>query len=69
MLHVKDLCLCGRRMHVVNGRVTSFWADAWCDQYLLKDRFPGIQEICMERTITVAEASNLNWRFFPLGDG
>jgi hypothetical protein len=47
MLQVKQIYLKGRRMKVGNGRDTSFWCDAWCDQIPLKDRFPEIFDICI----------------------
>jgi hypothetical protein len=63
MLHVKKIYLCGRRMKVGDGRDTSFWCDSWCDQIPLKDRFPGIYDICIEQNVSVAEAADMHWNF------
>jgi hypothetical protein len=51
-------------MQVGNGRNTSFWGDVWCDQSPLKDRFPEIYDICIEQSVTVADAAAMNWSFF-----
>jgi hypothetical protein len=40
MQKIKSLYLSGRRMKVGDGRLTSFWHDAWCDKVPLKDSFP-----------------------------
>jgi hypothetical protein len=42
MQKVKDIYLCGRRMQVGDGKMTSFWCDAWCGLSPLKDTFPAI---------------------------
>jgi hypothetical protein len=63
MLQVKQIYLKGRRMKVGNGRDTSFWCDAWCDQIPLKDRFPEIFDICIEQNVIVAAAATMNWNF------
>jgi hypothetical protein len=63
MLQVKQIYLKGRRMKVGDGKNTSFWCDAWCDQTPLKDRFPEIFDICIEQDVTVAAAANMNWNF------
>jgi hypothetical protein len=60
---VKDLYLCGRRMQVGNGELSSFWGDAWCGHCPLKDTFPDIYNICNEQMITLAGAAALGWRF------
>jgi hypothetical protein len=60
---VKDLYLCGRRMQVSNGELTSFWGHAWCGHCPLKDSFPDIYNICNEQMITLAGAAALGWRF------
>jgi hypothetical protein len=51
LLHIRDIYLCGRRMTVGNGRITSFWRDAWCGHSSLKDEFPEIYEICNVKTL------------------
>jgi hypothetical protein len=66
MMQVKHIYLRGRRMQVGNGRNTSFWGDVWCDQSPLKDRFPEIYDICIEQSVTVADAAAMNWSFFFL---
>jgi hypothetical protein len=63
MQQMKQIYLSGRRMKVGNGRNTSFWWDAWCDQIPLIDRFPEIFDICIEQNMTVADAANMNWNF------
>jgi hypothetical protein len=50
-------------MKVGDGRDTSFWCDSWCDQIPLKDRFPGIYDICIEQNVSVAEAADMHWNF------
>jgi hypothetical protein len=50
MLQVKHIYLKGRRMKVGNGRTTSFWGDAWCDQLPLVERFPDIYNMRMNKT-------------------
>jgi hypothetical protein len=49
MLQVKHIYLKGRRMKVGNGRSTSFWGDAWCDQLPLVERFPDIYNMRMNK--------------------
>jgi hypothetical protein len=63
MLKVRDLYLCGRRMRVGNGLLTSFWGDSWCSTSPLKDMFPVLFDICNEQNITVAGAADMGWRF------
>jgi hypothetical protein len=63
MQKIKSLYLSGRRMKVGDGRLTSFWHDAWCGKIPLKDSFPEIFHICNEQDITVAAAANLGWNF------
>jgi hypothetical protein len=63
MQKVKDLYLCGRRMQVGDGKLTSFWCDAWCGLNLLKETFPDIFDICNEQDITVVGAATLGWNF------
>jgi hypothetical protein len=62
MLHVKDLYLCGRKMQVGDGTRTHFWGDSWCGHSPLKDKFPGLFEICNDQDITVAKAASKSWR-------
>lgn len=59
MLLVKDFYLCGRRMQVSNGEMTSFGGDAWCSDRPLKDIFPDICNICNVQMITVAGTTAL----------
>jgi hypothetical protein len=60
---VKQIYLKGRRVKVGNGKNTSFWCDAWCDQTPLRDRLPEIFYICIEQDVTVDDAANMNWNF------
>jgi hypothetical protein len=63
MMTVRDIYLCGRRMRVGNGLLTSFWGDSWCSISPLKDMFPVLFDICNDQKISVAEAAVLGWRF------
>jgi hypothetical protein len=63
MQKVKDIYLCGRRMQVGDGKMTSFYCDAWCQFNPLKDPFPDIFDICNEQNVTVADAVALGWNF------
>jgi hypothetical protein len=62
IMQVKSLYLCGKRMHVGNGRMTRV-CDAWCGHSPLKDKFPEIYNICREQNITVAAAAAMDWGF------
>lgn len=63
MLQVRDIYLCGRRMKVGSGALTSFWGDSWCSISPLKDMFPVLFDICNDQSVTVAEAAVVGWRF------
>jgi hypothetical protein len=65
MLKVKSVYLSGMRMrmHVGDGKLTSFWYDAWCSTHPLKEIFPDIFNICNEQGMTVTEAAVLGWNF------
>jgi hypothetical protein len=63
MLKIRDIYLCGRRMKVGNGILTSFWGDSWCSTSPLKEMFPVLFDICNEQSVTVAEAAAMGWRF------
>jgi hypothetical protein len=47
MQKVKSLYL-GRRMHVGDEKLISFWHDAWCSTHSLRETFPNIFNICNE---------------------
>jgi hypothetical protein len=63
MMQVRDIYLCGRRMKIGSGTLTSFWGDSWCSISPLKDMFPVLFDICNDQKITVAEAAAMRWRF------
>jgi hypothetical protein len=50
-------------MKMGDGKLTSFWHDAWCSSHPLRDSFPDIFNICNEQNMTVAEAAALGWNF------
>jgi hypothetical protein len=50
-------------MQVGDGKMTSFWCDAWCGINPLKDSFPETFHICNEQSITVVDAVALGWNF------
>jgi hypothetical protein len=56
---IKDIYLAGRRMQVRDGRMTSFWQDAWCGSIPLRDSFPEIFHICNEQNVIVADGAAL----------
>jgi hypothetical protein len=49
MLQVRDIYLCGRRMKVGSETLTSFWGDSWCSISPLKDMFPVLFDIAMNK--------------------
>jgi hypothetical protein len=51
MQKLRDIYLSVRRMQVGNGKLTSFWCDAWCGSNPLKDSFPDIFHICMNKVL------------------
>jgi hypothetical protein len=57
MLQVKEIYLCGRRMQVGSGTLTSFWRDSWCSISPLEDMFPDLFCIYSEQKITVDGAA------------
>jgi hypothetical protein len=63
MLQVRDNYLCGRRMQVGSGTLTSFWGDSWCSTSPLKDMFPDLYNIRNEQKTTVAGAAAMGWTF------
>jgi hypothetical protein len=46
-----------------DGKMISFWCDAWCGLSPLKDTFPIIFNICNEQSITVVNGATLGWNF------
>nr|GEU39042.1 RNA-directed DNA polymerase, eukaryota [Tanacetum cinerariifolium] len=43
------------RIKVGNGNSTSFWVDKWCIEGVLKDRFPRMYALELDKNVTVAD--------------
>nr|GEX64311.1 hypothetical protein [Tanacetum cinerariifolium] len=50
---------------VGNGNSTSFWVDKWCIERVLKDRFPRIYALELDKNVTVADKLS---RLAPIND-
>jgi hypothetical protein len=50
-------------MNVGDGRLTSFWHDAWCSSHPLRVSFTDILNIRNEQAMTVSDAAACGWNF------
>jgi hypothetical protein len=48
-------------MVVGNRNSTDFWNDAWCGSSPSYDKFPQLNDICLQQHLIVAEAQS-QWR-------
>lgn len=53
LLKIKHIYLQGRKMIVRDGKLTSFWYDAWLYDDSLFDLFPDLFKLCDQKTISV----------------